>query len=253
MESIDTTARAEKKKMRRRLRLAFAALLPVALAAAGFAPLHAQGNAAPPAGTAPGAPVPGAPPAAGAAAPETSPAPPPAQTPTKAPARKPNHAVPVSLEILQEKLARYPDNPYLLNEVGNQLLLHGRRVDAENHFARAVKIQPDSAAAWNNLGVVRLALDKKSEAATAYRKALKIQPNYALAWYNLGVALDRMDSYEDALQAYERAFVLDPGLLDVRKNPQIVSNSKLAAVMSQTYLDRGGTVVFPLQSSYPGE
>lgn len=220
------------------------AMIAFALAAP---PLFAQGNAVPPSGAPPATPP------AGTAPAESSPPPPPAQAPARAPIRKPNQATPVSLEILQEKLARYPDNPYLLNEVGNQLLLHGRRADAEDHFARAVKIDPDSAAAWNNLGVVRLALDKKTEAASAYRKALKIQPNYALAWYNLGVALDRMDRYDEALQAYERAFVLDPGLLEVRKNPQIVSNRKLAAVMSQTYLDRGGTVVFPLQSALPKE
>jgi tetratricopeptide (TPR) repeat protein len=245
MENSNTSRRVNDPAGHRRF---VAALAAVVALAAGLAapPALAQANAAPPAAapstttTAP-------------AANESSPPPPPANPPVKAPVRKPNHAVPVSLEILQEKLARYPDNPYLLNEVGNQLLLHGRRLDAETQFARAVKIDPESAAAWNNLGVVRLALDKNTEAATAYKKALKIQPNYALAWYNLGVALDRMDRYDEALQAYERAFVLDPGLLEVKKNPQIVANSKLAAVMSQTYLDRGGTVVFPLQSSYPRE
>ncbi len=248
MENSNTPRRVTDQAGHRRFVAALAAVVCFALTAAIVAPSAlAQGNAAPPAG---------APPPTTPAAPqanEASPPPPPANPPVKAPVRKPNHAVPVSLEILQEKLARYPDNPYLLNEVGNQLLLHGRRLDAETHFTRAVKIDPESAAAWNNLGVVRLALDKNSEAATAYKKALKIQPNYALAWYNLGVALDRMDRYDEALQAYERAFVLDPGLLEVKKNPQIVANSKLAAVMSQTYLDRGGTVVFPLQSYYPKE
>jgi len=176
---------------------------------------------------------------------------PPGPAAAPAPARKPNRAVPLDLNVLLEKVARYPDNPYLLNEVGNQLLLRGRRKDAETHFQKAVKLNPEFAAAWNNLGVVRLTLGKKTEAATAYRKALKIQPNYALAWYNLGVALDRQNHYEESLKAYETAFVLDPDLLDVRKNPQVVTNNRIPAVMSQTYIDRGGTVVFPLESSYP--
>jgi tetratricopeptide (TPR) repeat protein len=175
----------------------------------------------------------------------------PPATATHPPARKPNRAVPLDLNILQEKLARYPDNAYLLNEVGNQLLLRGRRKDAENRFQRAVKIDPQFAAAWNNLGVVRMTLDRKTEAATAYKHAIKIQPNYALAWYNLGVVLDRQNHYEESLKAYETAFVLDPGLLEVKKNPQVVTNKRVAAVMSQTYIDRGGTVVFPLESSYP--
>jgi tetratricopeptide (TPR) repeat protein len=222
----------------------------VALVAAVAIPALAQ-DAQPPAA---GAPPAGTPPTAGAvtspsnAATESTQAP---AKPAAAPARKPNRAVPLNLDALLEKVARYPDNAYLVNEVGNQLLLHGRRKDAEERFERAVKLDPDFAAAWNNLGVVRLALDKKTEAAAAYRKALKIQPNYALAWYNLGVTLDRQSLYDESLKAYETAFVLDPGLLDVKKNPQIVTNKRIPAVMSQTYIDRGGTVVFPLESSYP--
>jgi tetratricopeptide (TPR) repeat protein len=230
-------------------RAAFAALVAAVAIPALAQDAQPPAAGAPPAGTTPAA---GAPPAA-----VTSPAnaaTEPTQAPAKpaaAPARKPNRAVPLNLDALLEKVARYPDNAYLVNEVGNQLLLHGRRKDAEERFERAVKLDPDFAAAWNNLGVVRLALDKKTEAAAAYRRALKIQPNYALAWYNLGVTLDRQNLYDESLKAYETAFVLDPGLLDVKKNPQVVTNKRIAAVMSQTYIDRGGTVVFPLESSYP--
>jgi len=193
----------------------------------------------------------GAAPRASAQEPAAPSAAPPGPTAATAPAHRPNRAVPLDLNILLEKVARYPDNPYLLNEVGNQLLVHGRRKDAESNFQKAVKLNPEFAAAWNNLGVVRMTLNKNTEAADAYKKALKIQPNYALAWYNLGVVLDRQNLYEESIKAYETAFVLDPGLLDVKKNPQVVTNRSIPAVMSQTYIDRGGTVVFPLESSYP--
>jgi tetratricopeptide (TPR) repeat protein len=169
----------------------------------------------------------------------------------KPPARKPDSAVPLDIDVLSEKLVRHPDNPYLLNEMGNLLLKQGRRKDAEARYARAVKLDKNFAAAWNNLGVARFALGRKSEAKLAYRKAVAIQPNYALAWYNLGVVLDAENFYTEAIHAYERAFALDPGLLDVRQNPQIVSNNRIPAVMAQTYIDRGGTVVFPIESSYP--
>ena len=204
---------------------------------------------------------PQAPPAAPPSAPpaiapeETEPQSPPAApapaTAPKPPARKPDSAVPLDIDVLSEKLARHPDNPYLLNELGNLLLRQGRRKDAEARYLRAVKLDEDFAAAWNNLGVVRFALGRKSEAKTAYRKAVEIQPNYALAWYNLGVVLDALNYYPQAIKAYERAFALDPGLLDVRQNPQVASNNRIPAVMAQTYLDRGGTVVYPVESSYP--
>jgi tetratricopeptide (TPR) repeat protein len=187
-----------------------------------------------------------------AAAPaEPEPAAPPAAAASKPPARKPDSAVPLDVDVLSEKLARHPDNPYLLNELGNLLLKQGRRKEAEARYARAVKLDKDFAAAWNNLGVVRYALGRKSEAKLAYRKAVAIQPNYALAWYNLAVVLDAGNFYTEAIHAYERAFALDPGLLDVRRNPQVASNNRIPAVMAQTYIDRGGTVVFPVESSYP--
>lgn len=196
-----------------------------------------------------------------AAKPDTPPAaapqPPAAQQPAarpetpKPPLRKPNRAVPLDVDVLSEKVARYPNNPYLMNELGNRLLAIGRRADAEEWFEKAVDQDEDFAAAWNNLGVVRHTLGYPASAESAYREALRIQPTYALAWYNLGVVLDVQDKYDEAIKAYERAFVLDPGLLDVKKNPQVVSNRRIPAVMSQTYIDRGGTVVFPTESSYP--
>jgi tetratricopeptide (TPR) repeat protein len=186
-----------------------------------------------------------------AAAPSGPDAAPPASVAPKPPARKPDSAVPLDIDVLNEKLARHPDNPYLLNELGNLLLKQGRRKDAEARYTRAVKLDKNFAAAWNNLGVVRFALGRKSEAKLAYHKAVAIQPNYALAWYNLAVVLDAENFYPEAIQAYERAFALDPGLLDVRQNPQIVSNNRVPAVMAQTYIDRGGSFVFPVESSFP--
>jgi tetratricopeptide (TPR) repeat protein len=179
-------------------------------------------------------------------------APPPATRPEspKPPLRKPNRAVPLDIDVLSEKVARYPNNPYLMNELGNRLLAIGRRAEAEQWFEKAVDEDEDFAAAWNNLGVVRHTMGRPASAESAYREALRIQPTYALAWYNLGVVLDQQNKYDASIKAYEKAFVLDPGLLDVRKNPQVVSNHRIPAVMSQTYIDRGGTVVFPTESSY---
>jgi len=175
----------------------------------------------------------------------------PEQESSKPPARRPNRAVPPTLEVIAAKVARHPGQPYLLNELGNVLLLNGRRQDAEMRYKQAVGIDPRFAAAWNNLGVVRSSMGKYYPAEEAYRKAVKIQPNYALAWYNLGTVLDARNLYTEAIEAYRRAFVLDPGLLDVKQNPQVVSNRRIAAIAAQAYMEKGNTVVYPIDSVYP--
>jgi tetratricopeptide (TPR) repeat protein len=225
-------------------------IIAVAILAGVLATTEARAQATPPAEPAkPDTPPAAAPPAA---APQPAASQPAARPDSpKAPLRKPNRAVPLDVDILSEKVARYPNNPYLMNELGVRLLAIGRRAEAEDWFEKAVDEDEDFAAAWNNLGVVRHTLGRPSSAESAYREALRIQPTYALAWYNLGVVLDAQDKYDEAIKAYEKSFVLDPGLLDVRKNPQVVSNRRIPAVMSQTYIDRGGTVVFPTESSYP--
>lgn len=180
-----------------------------------------------------------------------APAAPPENGAKDRPARRPNKAVPPTLEVIAAKVARHPDQPYLLNELGNALLLHGRRQEAETRYKQALTLDADFAAAWNNLGVVRAAMGKMTAADQAYRKAVKLQPNYALAWYNLGASLDARNRYSEAIDAYRRAFVLDPGLLDVSQNPQVVSNRRIAAIAAQAYMEKGNTVVFPIDSAYP--
>src|SRR5262245_55987252 len=48
----------------------------------------------------------------------------------KAPLHPPNRAVPLDIDVISQKVARYPNNAYLLNELGNLLLKKGRRPEA---------------------------------------------------------------------------------------------------------------------------
>jgi len=70
---------------------------------------------------------------------------------------------------------------------------------------------------------------------------------------NLGANFDQRGDYDDAIDSYQRAIELDPGLLDVRNNPQVASNRHLAAILVKSYLDRGGSAVLPFQSMYPSK
>jgi len=160
-------------------------------------------------------------------------------------------AFPLDYRSIVDRLRDDPNNPALLNELGNILVQYGRLQQAMVQYQKAVKIQPDLAIAWNNLGVASTAAGKFAEGERAYRRAIKVNPAYALAYYNLGASFDQRNDYDDAIAYYQRALELDPTLLDVRVNPQIAANRHIAAVLAKSYIERGGSVVLPVQSMYP--
>ena len=164
-----------------------------------------------------------------------------------------SQAYPIEYRSISDRLADDPNNPALLNEMGNILVQYGRLRAAIAQYERAVKFQPDLALVWNNLGVAYTAAGKYSSGEHAYRKALKLSPAYAMAYYNLGVNFDLRDKYDMAIAYYQRAIELDPTLLDVRVNPQVASNRHLAAILAQSYIDKGDSVVLPVQSMYPSK
>src|SRR2546425_3991382 len=196
------------------------------------------------------------------------PAPTPTPTPTPAPApgrsrtaASPSgtgtasitQAYPLDYRSIVDRLADDPNNPALLNELGNLLVQYGRLRSAIVQYERAGKIQPRLAIVWNNLGVAYTASGKFMEGERAYSKAIKVNPAYALAYYNLGANFDQRGDYDNAINFYQRAVELDPTLLDVRVNPQVATNRHLAVILVKSYLDKGGSVVLPVQSMYPAK
>jgi hypothetical protein len=199
--------------------------------------------------------------------PPIPPGPAPAPTPAPAPGRLSGamgsasdsgaasitQAFPLDYRSIVDRLADDPKNPALLNELGNLLVQYGRLQQAIVQYQKAVKVQPNLAIAWNNLGVAYTAGGKHAEGERAYRKAIKLNGAYALAYYNLGANFDQRNEYDEAINYYQRAIELDPTLLDVRTNPQIASNRHIAAILVKSYLDKGGSVVLPVQSMYPSK
>lgn len=180
------------------------------------------------------------------------PQPPPSPVPAPAPGITPiEQAYPLDYKSVVERLSTAPDNPALLNELGNILVQHGRLEQAIVQYEKALKFQPDLAVTWNNLGVAHTAHGRMTEGERAYRKAIRLNPAYALAYYNLGANFDQRGKYDQALVYYQRAIEIDPGLLDVRNNPQVATNRHLPEILIKSYLDKGGSVVLPVQSMYP--
>jgi tetratricopeptide (TPR) repeat protein len=135
--------------------------------------------------------------------------------------------------------------------LGNSYALNNRFTDATREYQKVLDAYPDYKFAWNNLGSAYRALGRKSRALDAYRRAVKIDPRYALAYYNMGVVYDGAGQYQKALEYYSDAVKIDPTMLDPRKNPQVVKNGRVFAVLLHNYVESSDHVALPLEPAFP--
>ncbi len=150
-----------------------------------------------------------------------------------------------------ERSAAAPDDVTVRLALGNAYALNKRYNEAVAEYRLALKVYPDYKQAWNNLGSAYRALGRKEKALSAYSRAIKIDPRYALVYYNLGVVYDSAGRYEKALEYYGEAVKYDPTLLDPKKNPQVVRNRRVFAVLLHNYVESAGSLALPLEPAYP--
>jgi tetratricopeptide (TPR) repeat protein len=89
---------------------------------------------------------------------------------------------------------------------------------AEELYARAIRLDPSLAIAYTNLGNIRFRRGDEAAAETLYRRAIEVDPRQPEAHYNLGyVMLERGDS-GSAVSHFERALDGDPRFADAHFN-----------------------------------
>jgi tetratricopeptide (TPR) repeat protein len=89
---------------------------------------------------------------------------------------------------------------------------------AEELYARAVRLDPSLAIAYTNLGNIRFRRGDEAGAVVQYRRAIQVDPRQPEAHYNLGyVMLERGDA-RGAAAYFERAVEGDPRFADAHFN-----------------------------------
>lgn len=124
-----------------------------------------------------------------------------------------------AVAALTEATAVEPDNADTANALGAALAADPARAPlARVAFERAVRLDASFGEAWRNLGLLEANAERWTAAAAALARALALEPPSAALLYQYGVALGRSGSLAQARRAYERAVELDAGLAEAWNN-----------------------------------
>ncbi len=94
---------------------------------------------------------------------------------------------------------------------------------AEQYYATAIELRPQSVEAWYNKGMYYQNHGKDSLALACYQQIKEIDPRNALAWYNSGfIRMEHLKDYSGADHDFSEAIRLAPGYADAWYNRGLV-------------------------------
>jgi tetratricopeptide (TPR) repeat protein len=99
----------------------------------------------------------------------------------------------------------YPSSARAHNNLAVALHQRGKNAEANDHFARAVALQPDYVAAHYDWGVALLDQGRVNDAIVEFSSAVRLAPEHANAQVNLGNALVRAQRAAEAVPHYRAA------------------------------------------------
>jgi tetratricopeptide (TPR) repeat protein len=116
-----------------------------------------------------------------------------------------------SVAYYQAALARRPNSPMVLSNLGSALARLGRRAEAEQCYRKALALQEDFALAHHNLGAFLQQQNKLDEAERLLRRAIQLVPRDSKTHDNLGLVLRGRGRLDEALACFDRSLSLSPG------------------------------------------
>lgn len=100
-----------------------------------------------------------------------------------------------SIEVLEEGLKKYPDDPEMLVTLSTAYIGAGRGTEAIDKYKKLVEAKPEDKNIRYNYGVLLLGADDFAGAETQFKKAIDLDPAYDNAIYNLGVTYLKWGTY----------------------------------------------------------
>ncbi len=114
-------------------------------------------------------------------------------------------------QLLDQELARHPQNAYALVNRAHAHAQLGNKRQAIDDLRSLVAAHPErSAADWFNLAFLQEGEGELVAAEASFRRALALDPKLDRAWYGLGLALIGQRRYDEAAAALKRNTELQP-------------------------------------------
>lgn len=124
----------------------------------------------------------------------------------------------LALRILEEIIAKDPNDVEAINNRGLNKFALGDYTAARNDYNKVLSINPRHAKAINNLGFLKFRLGDVAAAMADYEKALSINPRLAKAYNNRGVARYSLGEKQAAIADYDIAIGIDSTLSEAFLN-----------------------------------
>ena len=118
-----------------------------------------------------------------------------------------------------------PDSAATHNQRGLLLSRMGRHVEALPHFEKAAKLADANPMAHSNLGFALVRLGRHDEAVAHFTRAVALAPDNGEFHYNMGDPLMFLGRSEEALACYDRAIALKPDFTQAHINRGLVLTS----------------------------
>jgi tetratricopeptide (TPR) repeat protein len=115
-----------------------------------------------------------------------------------------------ALGCFRRALELQPRAPGLLDNIANTLREAGRLEEALAFCERAVEELPELAGLHNTMGAILMERKLPERAAASFRRAVELQPDFAMGYLNLGLALRQHGDLAGAEAALRRVVLLAP-------------------------------------------
>lgn len=115
-----------------------------------------------------------------------------------------------AVEWFRRALALAPDQPHVLNNLGNALMDLDRPGEAMAAYREALRQKPGDRDALVNFGLAELECGAPKRAVAVLSQAVELHPGHGVAWTTLAEANKTLGRYEEAIAAARKALALRP-------------------------------------------
>ena len=112
--------------------------------------------------------------------------------------------------LIDAYLAKYPNDPYVLNEKAQRAFVRGQFDEAERLYQRLAEISPNWVIAYNQLGYIKMSKGQFAEAEEHFKSYRFVAPDQANPHDSLGELFVALGRYAEAEESFEKAIQIKP-------------------------------------------